>query len=207
MLIEAVGKLGINLTSADTRIKHTGTGMMDISSNGSIYIKSGDGNDDNGGSIEIVGGIGGNNLNGGEIEITGGTGNDGENAYGGAVTIMGGHAKGNREGGNVYIGGGFGGDSSTGGNVTIEGGSGTGSANGADLILSGGSRGSVNTTRVGRVLCNTLFRVAVFGNDPERDAHQALPVKGDICFVESGENPVCTNKLQVWNGTSWTICN
>jgi hypothetical protein len=35
-LVEAVGNLGINLTSNDTRINHTETGLLDMTSNGII---------------------------------------------------------------------------------------------------------------------------------------------------------------------------
>ena len=40
-LVEAVGSLGITLSSNNTRIRHTETGVFDISSDGSIEVVSG----------------------------------------------------------------------------------------------------------------------------------------------------------------------
>ena len=47
-LIETTGNLGITLSSDNTRIKHSKTGVFDISSNGSIEIVSGNGTTNNG---------------------------------------------------------------------------------------------------------------------------------------------------------------
>ena len=77
-LVEVVGKLGITLSSDDTRIKHTETGVFDISSNGSISISGGQvGSSSLGGTVSITGGSGTGNGNGGDLTIAGGGGGGG----------------------------------------------------------------------------------------------------------------------------------
>jgi hypothetical protein len=77
-LVEVVGKLGITLSSDDTRIKHTETGVFDISSNGSISISGGQvGSSNLGATVSITGGLGTGNENGGDLTIAGGGGGSG----------------------------------------------------------------------------------------------------------------------------------
>ena len=247
-LIETTCNLGITLSSNNTRIKHSKTGVFDISSNGSIEIVSGnratnqygfdaggniivqpgngnlggsvsinggEGVDDSGnpvgnagGNIVIRGGLADNNGFGGNIEITAGTGKDATtNVGGGNITITGGQAKGIEEnGGQISITGGQGGSSTFGGAVSITGGGSTGNKNGANLTISGGGGGS--SGKQGRVICNSLFRVNVFANDAARDNINLIaPISGDICFVITGLSPSGNNKLQVYTGSAWEICN
>jgi hypothetical protein len=119
------------------------------------------------------------------------------------------------------LGGGFGGDGAGGASA---GGSGGGSGSGftANSGSGGATSGQGNVGgptgptgvsgagggggHFGRVICNSLFRVAVYDNDTHRNDHQ-LPGLGDICFMKSGTNPVASNKLQVFTGSSWENCN
>jgi len=234
-LIETTGNLGITLSSDNTRIKHSKTGVFDISSNGSIEIVSGNGTTNNGsnitlqygngneagyvkitggngevnndgGNVQITGGLGGNDGFGGDVEITGGTGANATNVQGGNITIEGGIAKGTENGGEISITGGQGGSSTFGGAVSITGGGSTGNKNGANLTISGGGGGP--TGKQGRVICNSLFRVNVFTNDAARDNINLIaPIAGDICFVITGTSPSGNNKLQVYTGSAWEICN
>ncbi len=206
-LIEAVSNLGITLTSDNTQINHTKKGVFNIESNGSVNIKSGDDADEGtGGSISITGGLGANNGKGGDINIDAGTGNTGDNVQGGDINIAGGNAKGTiHVGGSVSISAGQGGNSTKGGNVTISGGGSTGTENGGDIFLYGGGAGS-GGGKFGRIQCQSLFRVAVYENDIARNDFQS-PLIGDICFVITGTNPAGNNKLQVYTGSGWAICN
>ena len=88
--------------------------------------------------------------------------------------------------------------------IFLQGGS-TGSENGGDLFLLGGGGGG-GGGNFGQVLCQSLFRVPVYENDAGRNQYNA-PVKGNICFVISGTNPVGDNKLQVYTGSGWANCN
>ena len=188
-LVEAVGSLGITLSSNNTRIRHTETGVFDISSDGSIEVVSGNGTSNNlGKAISITSGNGGSGVNG----------QDADNIAGGTITIQAGD-------------GGVQGTSDTGGqggSVIINGGEGNVGSDGANVVLEGGGGGP--TGKEGRVVCNSSFKVVVFTNDAARDSiNRPLPTTGDICFVQEGTAPAGNNKLQVYTGTvgGWQICN
>jgi hypothetical protein len=206
-LIEAVSNLGITLTSDNTQVNHTKKGTFSIASNGYLNIKSGDDVDEGtGGDITITAGLGANNGKGGDINIIAGTGNLGDNVQGGDVNIEGGRARGtNDNGGSVSISAGQGGSTTKGGNVSINGGDSTGTENGGDILLYGGGAGG-GGGNFGRIQCQSLFRVAVYENDTARNAYNS-PLTGDICFVITGTNPAGNNKLQVYTGSGWAICN
>jgi hypothetical protein len=124
-LVEAVGNLGINLTSTDTRINHTKSGTLDMLSNGTINISSGNseifdqdynvpGNINIGSkdatettedpiSINIRGGKGTANIEGSAIYIASGSGGDNLNSYGGELSIRSGQGRGTGDGGQIEI--------------------------------------------------------------------------------------------------------
>ena len=102
--VEINSNLGINLTPENSRIKHTGTGIVELSSNGTILLKSGDSNVEdsyfdnlgNVGNIILEGGYSQNGL-AGNILLVGG--NSLENGLGGSVLLA---------GGNNFLNGGYG---------------------------------------------------------------------------------------------------
>jgi hypothetical protein len=124
-LVEAVGNLGINLTSTDTRINHTKSGTLDMLSNGTINISSGyseiynpdyvvPGNiniitkdatetTEDPISINIRGGKGTANIEGSSINIISGSGGDNLNSYGGELSIRSGQGRGTGDGGQIEI--------------------------------------------------------------------------------------------------------
>lgn len=169
-LIEAVGNLGITLSSENTRINHTETGLLDMTSNGVINISTGNsdiyaqgynllGNINIGSkdataetaelaesvTINIIGGRGTADVEGGGILIQGGNGGENLNSNGGSITVISGEGRGTGDGGNLYIKSGLGrlGD---GGDIYIEAGisdrTGLGGQNGGDIRIQSGNGGT-----------------------------------------------------------------
>jgi hypothetical protein len=124
-LIELSGPLGLNLASEDTRIKHSKTGELNISSNGTINIEPTVKLGVTTNEIDIISDTinitaknftinikevteseSENNsidISGGNIYIHGGDGLEGINASGGDVEISGGLPTGNGSGGQVRL--------------------------------------------------------------------------------------------------------
>lgn len=153
-LVEAVGNLGINLTSTNTRINHTKSGTLDVSSNGTINISSSyinigiDSKNENQTTdepieINIKGSRGTSNVDSGSIKIESGSGGEGLNSYGGELSIISGNGEGTGYGGQININAGSGklgdggdiyikagistdytGNGANGGNISIESGNG-----------------------------------------------------------------------------------
>jgi len=95
-MAEVESSLGINLTAENTKIKHTGTGVVEFSSNGAILLKSGDNNDEYdeenlfySNSIILEGGSS-NNGQAGNILLF--AGNSLENGFGGSILLAGGNS-------------------------------------------------------------------------------------------------------------------
>jgi hypothetical protein len=129
-LVEAVGNLGINLTSTNTRINHSESGLLDMSSNGIINISSGNseiytqeynvqGNINIGCkdatsttvnpiSINIIGGRGTADIEGSSIYIESGSGGENLNSSGGELSIRTGNGDGTGSGGQININAGLG---------------------------------------------------------------------------------------------------
>lgn len=98
-MAEVESSLGINLTAENTQIKHTGTGVVEFSSNGNILLKSGFTDDkepftNDLGDITLNSGSSNNGL-AGNIYIRGG--DSLENGIGGSVLITGGNSFVNEE--------------------------------------------------------------------------------------------------------------
>ncbi len=113
-LVEAVGNLGINLTSTNTRINHTKSGTLDMSSNGTINISSSyinigiDSKNENQTTdepieINIKGSRGNANVEAGSIKIECGSGGEDLNSYGGELSIISGQGYGTGSGGQINI--------------------------------------------------------------------------------------------------------
>ena len=158
-LVEAVGNLGINLTSTDTRINHTKSGTLDMLSNGTINISSGyseiynqdyavPGNiniitkdatetTEDPISINIRGGKGTANIEGSAIYIASGSGGDNLNSYGGELSIRSGEGRGTGGGGNIEIVAGLGilGD---GGDIYINAGNSENGGNAGNISIQSG---------------------------------------------------------------------
>ena len=205
-LVEAVGSLGITLSSNNTRIRHTETGVFDISSNGAINISS---------SNEAV------DIDIASISITSGSGKEGQNSDGGEFSLETGNGTGTGSGGQINIQSGFG-ILGNGGDIYIQ-------AGGSSNIAQGGAEGgSISIiTGNGATKCGDFniqlgpdpgasienitqfgptgkfnikygaFKLAVFINEEARDLR--IPIasreKGDMCFVN--------DKIHVYNGTAW----
>jgi hypothetical protein len=141
-LVELSGPLGLNLTSEDTRIKHTKTGEFNISSNGTINIEP---------TVKL--GVTTNKVDiiSDNINITAqifnisskdATESSIEPNY---INIIGGKGNEEFEGGSIYITGGDGldGVNSSGGEIEIIGGQGKGTdGSGGQLRLASGSNGN-----------------------------------------------------------------
>jgi hypothetical protein len=143
-LIELTNTLGLNLTSNDTRIKHSKTGELNISSNGTINIDPTVKLGVTTNKVDILSDTinitaknftinikeltesesesenNSININGGFISIHGGDGLEGINGYGGDVEIIGGLPTGNGSGGNVRLVAGGSDGNGNGGDVNIE---------------------------------------------------------------------------------------
>ncbi len=165
-LVEAMGNLGINLTSTNTRINHTKSGTLDVSSNGTINISTGNSKIDNQDynllgninigskdatattedqiSINIIGGKGTADIEGSSIYIESGSGGDNLNSYGGELSIRSGNGEGTGYGGQITIAAGFGrlGD---GGDIYIQAGNSNNNtqngANGGNISIESGNGG------------------------------------------------------------------
>lgn len=166
-VVDAVGSLGITLSSDNTRIKHSETGVFDILSNGTINISSGNseiytsgyttsGNINIGSkdateetvdtiSINIIGGRGTANIEGGGITIKSGSGKEGQNSDGGEFFLETGNGEGTGTGGQINIRAGFG-TLGNGGDVYIDAGNSNnntqGGTDGGNVIISSGNGGN-----------------------------------------------------------------
>jgi hypothetical protein len=154
--VEITNELGINLTSDISRIKHTGTTELNISSRGEVHITTEDkvvsSDQDNdilitagdgiftgrdGGDIRLTSGNG--HDDGGEIEIRAGNGRD----EGGYISIVAGDSNvdninNNEDGGNInIIAGDTYGNNSNGGQINI-------SAGDNNYLTNNGSGGDIN---------------------------------------------------------------
>jgi hypothetical protein len=166
-LVEAVGNLGINLTSTNTRINHTESGLLDMSSNGIINISSGNseiytqgynvpGNINIGCkdatattvnpiSINIIGGRGTADIEGSSIYIESGSGGENLDSSGGEISIRTGNGNGTGTGGQITISAGLGvlGD---GGDIYITAGNSNnnneGGVNGGNISIQSGNGGN-----------------------------------------------------------------
>lgn len=163
-LVEAVGQLGIRLSSDNTRITHSETGLFDISSKGTINISSGnseiyteyyktpgninigskDATDETGESISIniIGGRGTDEIEGGSVNIKSGSGQEGQNSDGGEVFLETGNGEGTGNGGQLNIRAGFG-RQGDGGDIYIQAGNSNnnieGGATGGNIIIESGN--------------------------------------------------------------------
>ncbi len=166
-LVEAVGNLGINLTSTNTQINHSESGLMDMTSNGHINISSGNteiytqqynvsGNINIGTkdataatedpiSINIIGGRGTADIEGSSIYIESGSGGQNLNSDAGEISISSGSGNGTGTGGQITIQAGLG-LLGNGGDIFIQAGNsnrtGLGGTNGGDVSISSGNGGT-----------------------------------------------------------------
>jgi len=231
-LVEAVGSLGINLTSTNTRINHTESGTLDVSSNGTINISSSyinigiDAKNENQttdepSEINIKGREGTANVEAGSIKIECGSGGEGLNSNGGELSIISGSGQGTGTGGHITITAGNG-ILGNGGDIYIQAGDSNNNtqngANGGDIIIESGNGGTkcgdVNVW-LGPSDTNGGVNIPIFGPTGKFKVNYGafrLAVFGNnetrdlripVASRALGDMCFVGNKIQVYDGTAW----
>jgi hypothetical protein len=229
-LVEAVGNLGINLTSTNTRINHTQSGTLDVSSNGTINISSSyinigiDSKNENQttdepSEINIKGSKGTANTESGSINIECGSGGEGLNSSGGELSIISGNGEGTGTGGQINITAGRGklGD---GGNIYIQAGISNNNtqngANGGNISIHSGNGGDkcgdVNVW-LGPSDANGGANIPIFGPTGRFNINYGafkLAIFDNqtirdlrIPTPQKGDMCFVNDKINVHNGTTW----
>jgi hypothetical protein len=231
-LVEAVGNLGITLSSENTRINHTESGTLDVSSNGTINISSSyinigiDAKNENQttdepSEINIKGSQGTANVEAGSIKIECGSGGEGLNSNGGELSIISGDGEGTGTGGQINITAGNG-KSGDGGDIYIQAGNSNNNnqngANGGDIIIESGNGGTkcgdVNVW-LGPSDTNGGVNIPIFGPTGRFNINYGafrLAIFNDtvirdlrIPTPQKGDMCFVNDKIHVHNGTAWKI--
>jgi len=221
-LIELSGPLGLNLASEDTRIKHTKTGELNISSNGTINIEPTVKLGVTTNEIDIISdtiNITANffainsevisiktkdisapisvdyDVDGNDIEIICGTSSSGQEA--GRITLTAGFSQ-DTDGGDIYINGGYSFDNK-GGDINLD--VGNGEVKPGSVFVNLGTN-SNETKECGRLqMYNGPLTLFVYETETVRERKIKNPVKGDMCLVET--STAGNNLIHYWNGEAW----
>ncbi len=226
-LIELTSKLGVNLTSSDTRIKHNGSGEFNISSNGVINIEPLVKLDINSDTVNITAKNFTINSVDETVNVTSNAAMYMESGYfsiktknvstyfgddGNGIDIRSGNGSGdesggqinitagqssNTQGGQIYIFGGYA-ENNKGGGVNLDGGNGHIYG---DVTVNIGTNPS-DERECGRLrIYNGPLTLAVYANVTIRNNKIKNPQKGDMCLVESSD--AGDNLIHYYNGTTW----